>query len=369
MKKLFGIISIVLIVLLSLSACSVSFDKIDKGAVIGVVTPQSEMGSEYAVALKIQEEYGADQVLIETYDADYNKSADTIAVAAMNLAKNPDVKAIVFTRGSTGVSAAMTLVKKERSDIECICVNYLETEAQISATADLGLTVDNHEVYHEMVKAAKKAKLETVAFLIPQKYKNNTNIVDAKEMLQHVCEDEGLGFETYEITYTSIAPNNLKSAADKVVKEAVIKHSNNVAFFTPSCIVKDAVINAAAENDAGYIYTTCNCPRNHYLSALAISGGETYAETIEAIKSYASEFITGKFAVLDIDPVETLTKIAVNYAIAIANGDVDADEINMKVLESAGKSAVKDTDADKPTFATSEKSNNIVKVGFSASSF
>lgn len=369
MKKILSIFSVVLVLVLCFSACSVNFKEIKSGSIIGIVTPKSEMGDEYNEALRIQEEYGAEQVLIETYDADYAKSASAIAEAAKKLSDNPAVKAIVFARGSTGVSQAMNAVKNARPDIKCICVNFLESEYQISNSADIGIAIDDHAVYHNMVNQAKNSGLKTVVFFVPTHYKNNKSVTESADTLQHVCEETGMGFAYVEIASESTNIEAVKAATKNAVAKYVSANSNEVAFFTTSCIAKDALITSAVEKDAGYIYSYCNCPRNHYQSSFAVADGETYIESIENIKTAAANLLTKKFAYLDVEPAETLTRIAVNYAIAYANGDVDAEGIDSNAIKSACKASVKNTEADDPSFVISEQFNNIVKVGVSVSSF
>lgn len=90
----------------------------------------------YRVASAIQEKYGKDRIIIQTYP-DAIAEVETTINNAMMLAADPDCKAILFCQAMTGTIAAIERIRAERPDILLIAAGPQEEVAAAGQAADV----------------------------------------------------------------------------------------------------------------------------------------------------------------------------------------------------------------------------------------
>ncbi|MBQ8763879.1 MAG: DUF3798 domain-containing protein [Clostridia bacterium] len=366
MKKIISVIISVLILLTCFASCSVNTKKIKSGdAVIGILTPAAAAGDEYAEAMKMQETYGADKVVVETFDVGYGSSTASIYEAAERLLENHNVKAIIVARGVEGTADAIKAVKSARPDIECIDVNPSEIDYYVTNTADLAVSMGSKETCAAMVERAKKQGIKTVVYLVPSQYSKNISIQKTGDALKTACDDRGVDYVQHDYQCNINPIDQIKLSAKAAVKSCIEKYGKDTAFYSASCVATDTVINAAAENEAGFIYGLCSCPENHYKTAFGAEKGESYEQLLENLREAVDGNARKKLCVIESSPVSIMIKIAMGYAIAYCNGSIDAEAaFDEKVFKSAIQSALNGESVDDIEFAVSEKYGNMVNVGF-----
>lgn len=366
MKKIIAVILAAITMLLCFTSCGkVNTQKIkDKEAVIGILTPGSSDGDEYAEVMKIQEKYGAEKIAVETFDVSLGSSVSSIYEAAQRLLENHNIKAIVFARGVEGTVDAIKNIKAAKPDIECIDVNPAELDYYVSQTADLSISMSEEETCSSMVAAAKKAGMKTVVYFIPDRFKENNSIKKTGEALKAACEDKKLEYVEYLYGDQVDSLDKVKIIMNTAVKECLEEHGEKTAFYSASCVATDAVIQSAAENGAGFIYGSCNCPKHHYQTAFGVDGGENYSQMLENVRAAVDKEVRKNFCVIESSPSPVMMKIALGYAIAYCNGSIDSDGFNEDAFKSSIKTALKDETVEEIEFSVSEKYENIINVGF-----
>lgn len=368
MKKIIAAVLAAITLLLCFTSCSdkVNTKKLKSGdSVIGILTPGSSDGDEYAEVMKIQETYGADKIAVETYSVGLGSSVSSIYEAAQRLLENQNIKAIIFSRGVEGTADAIKAVKAARPDVECIDVNPSELDYYVSNTADLTISMSDEETCSSMVATAKKSGMKTVVYLIPNRFKENQSIKKTGEALKAACEDKKLEYVEYMYSDQVDSMDKIKLIMDSAVLKCIEEHGKEIAFYSASCLVTDAVIQSAAENGAGYIYGSCNCPKHHYQTAFKVDGGENYSQMLENVRASVNEDVRKNFCVIESSPSPVMLKIALGYAIAFCNGSLNTEEaFDEDAFKSAIKTALKNETVDEIEFSVSEKYGNIVNVGF-----
>lgn len=364
MKKIAAAVLAAIILLLCFTSCSPNTEKIkDSDSVIGIIAPKDS--EEYDEALRIQEKYGAEKVVVETFDSGRTNTTSFIYEAADRILTNPNVKSIIFAKGVEGTVDAVKAIKAAKPYVECIDVNPSEVEYYVSLTADLAVSLGDNETCASMVSQAKKAGMKTVVYLIPDKYVKNKSIMSTGESLKAACDEKKIEYveHIYQTRINTI--EYLQSVAKGAVVSCVEKYGKDTAFYSPSCIISDTVIKTAAENGAGYIYNICNCPEHHYKTAFGVEAGDSYSQMLDNVREAAGKDVCKRLCVMESSPVSVMLKIAMGYAVAYCNGSIDADaSFNEDVFSSAIKTALSGEDVDDIEFSVSEEYANIVNVGF-----
>lgn len=367
MKKIIAVVLAALTLLLCFASCSkVNTQKLKNDeAVIGILTPGSSDGDEYAEVMKIQEKYGAEKIAVETFDVSLGSSVASIYEAAQRLLENHNVKAIVFARGVEGTVDAIKNIKAAKPDVECIDVNPSELEYYVSQTADLAISMGSNETCASMVAAAKKAGMKTVVYFMPDRFKENNSIKKTGEALKAACEDKKLEYVEYPYNDQVDSLDKIKIVMNSAVIKCIEEYGKETAFYSASCVATDAVIQSVSENGAGFIYGSCNCPKHHYQTAFGVDGGESYSQMLENVRAAVDKDVRKNLCVIESSPSPVMMKIALGYAIAYCNGSINSDAaFDEDAFKSAIKTALKDETVDEIEFSVSENSENMVSVGF-----
>ena len=86
----------------------------DSSAKIGIMTTTVTSSEEqFRLATQIQEKYGADKIIVQTYP-DAISEVETTINNAMMLASDPDCKAIIFCQAMTGTIAAIEKIRRKK---------------------------------------------------------------------------------------------------------------------------------------------------------------------------------------------------------------------------------------------------------------
>lgn len=365
MKRIAAAVLAAIMILVCLTSCSVNTKKIKDGdSVIGIITPENST-EEYAETMRIQEKYGADKIAVETFKATGVSATSAIYEAAERLLSTNNIKAIIFAKGVEGTADAIKAIKAAKPDVECIDVNPDELDYFVSATADLTISVGVSESCTSMVAAAKKAGMDTVVYMVPDKYLRNQSIVKQGEELKKACEDKKIDYvEHVYQTYTNEI-DIVRGSAKGAVVSCIEQYGEDTAFYSASCLVTDTIIKTASENGAGYIYGNCNCPNHHYVTAFDVDKGENYSQLIENVRAAVDKDAAKRLCVIESSPESVMLKTALGYAVAYCNGSIDTSaEFDEAAFKSAIKTALKDEAIDDMEFAASEKYGNVINVGF-----
>lgn len=372
MKKIIAVALAAITLLLCFASCSkIETQKIkNEESVIGILTPGSNDGDEYAEVMKVQEKYGAEKIIVETYDVSLGSSVASICEAAQRLIDSHNVKAIIFARGVEGTVDAIKNIKAAKPDVECIDVNPAELDYYVSQTADLAISMSNEETCASMVAAAKKSGMKTVVYFVPERFKNNLSIKKTTDALKAACSDKNLDFVEYPYNDQIYNLNRIENFINTAVLESIEKHGKKTAFYSASCIATDAVIRSAAENGAGFLYGSCNCPKHHYQTAFGVDGGESYSQLLENVRAAVDKEVLKNFCVIESSTSPVMMKIALGYAIAYCNGTINSDaEFDEDVFKSAMETALEDETVEEIEFSVSEQYGNMVNVGFPVTTF
>lgn len=137
MKKL---IALLLVAVLVLSTAAVAFAADYKIGIVTGTVSQSEDDRRGAEAFR--DKYGADMVVLATYPDNFPDEKETVIQTIVNMADDPQMKAVVVNQGVPGTAEAFRQIKERRPDIICISGESQEDLPVIAAAADLVVVND-----------------------------------------------------------------------------------------------------------------------------------------------------------------------------------------------------------------------------------
>ena len=119
MKKLLSVLLAALMVLSMAVVASAETESLDfhVGIVTGTVS-QSEDDRRGAEAF--QAKYGEENVILATYPDNFPDEKETVIQTIVNMADDPDMKAVIVNQGVPGTAEAFRQIKERRPDIICI---------------------------------------------------------------------------------------------------------------------------------------------------------------------------------------------------------------------------------------------------------
>ena len=105
---------------------------------IGIITGTvSQSEDDLRGAEAIQAKYGADKVKLSTYPDNFTEELETTIQTIVNMADDPQMKAIIVNQSVPGTAEAFKQVKELRPDILCIAGEAHEDLPVVGASADL----------------------------------------------------------------------------------------------------------------------------------------------------------------------------------------------------------------------------------------
>ena len=261
MKKLLCMI-MALTMVLGLAACGGSGEPADNGEAvdykIGIITGTTAQGEEeFRAAENLKAKYG-DMVVTATYPDNFASETDVTMQRVLELANDPDVKAIVFVQAVVGAKAAIDKVKETRDDILFVCGVPAENPPDIAASADVILNNDEIGMGDVLIQQAKKMGAKTFVHISFARHMGMENISRRHALLKENAEREGIKFVDVE------APDPTSEAgatgAQKAIRGAfpagVEEYGKDTAFYSTNCGMQEALIATVLETGA---ISPCQC--------------------------------------------------------------------------------------------------------------
>ena len=276
MKKLLCMI-MALTMVLGLAACGGSGEPADNGEAvdykIGIITGTTAQGEEeFRAAENLKKKYG-DMVVTATYPDNFASETDVTMQRVLELAKDPDVKAIVFVQAVVGAKAAIDKVKETRDDILFVCGVPAENPPDIAASADVILNNDEIGMGDVLIQQAKKMGAKTFVHISFPRHMGMENISRRHALLKENAEKEGIKFVDVE------APDPTSEAgatgAQKAIRESIPRwveeYGKDTAFYSTNCGMQEALIATVLETGAISPCQCCPSPLHGYPGALGLA--------------------------------------------------------------------------------------------------
>ncbi len=321
---------------------------------IGIVTGTVSQGEEeYQEAMNQIAKYG-DMIVHATYPDNFSTETETTISQVVQVASDPEVKAIVFIQAVPGAAAAIDKVHETRPDMLFIAGVPAEDPAVISDKADIVMQVDEISMGRTIPEKAHAMGATTFIHYSFPRHLSYATIARRLEIMKETCEE--LGIELVEVNAPDPTGDAGVSGAQQFIIEDVPrqieKYGVNTAFFSTNCSMQEPLIRTIWELGAIYPQQCCPSPYHGYPAGLNIdvSGHEGdvdyMLEQIEAkLKEKGQE---GRMSTWGVPINMLMIDAGVRYAIKFAEGKVtnpgDVEAFKATLNEAAAARGVGDVE-------------------------
>lgn len=351
-KKIISVFMAVILIISVFSGCSANESSESTGFKIGIMTGTVAQGEEeYRAAQMIKEKYG-DMIECVTYPDNFVKEQETTIANMMQLASDPDIKAIIMCIGITGASAAFEKVREERPDILLICGNTVEDPDMLSQIVDILIHPDEVNMGYTIPQQAKDMGAETFVHYSFPRHMSSPLYKERFDIMKEECERLGIKFveETCPDPMGDLGISGAQMFILEDIPKKVEKYGKNTCFFNTNCSMQEPLIKASLDSGAIVAQQCCPSPYHGYPTALGISVDDENAGNtdyiIEAIREKVAEKNgTGRFSTWETPVNMTIIESAVEYAIKYCNcetnGKNDPEALKQAFDTVAGTDKVK----------------------------
>ena len=162
---------------------------------IGIVTGSfSQSEDDRRGAEAFQEKYGADRVTLAIYPDNFTEELETTVQIIVNLADDPDMKAIIVNQAVDGTTEAFRQIKEKRPDILCIAGEAYEDFSEIGEVADLVVNYDFISRGYLMIHTAHELSCDTFVHISFPRHLSYESVSRQIAIMKAACEEFGMRF-------------------------------------------------------------------------------------------------------------------------------------------------------------------------------
>lgn len=286
---------------LSTAACGGGGKEADSkksgGSKIGLlVATVSQNEEEYRKAEEVQQRFGEDRVVIQTYPDNHMKEQETTIANTLALAADPDIKAIVFVQAVNGISAAVDKVREKRDDMLFIAGTPSEDPSMIAAKADFVLQSNEIDMGVGMAEQAKEMGAKTFIHYSFPRHMSMEMLVYRRDVIKKTCEDLGIEFldATAPDPQSDAGISGTQQFMLEDVPRKIEEYGKDTVFYATNCSMQEPLIKSVVDNGGMYVLPCCPSPYHGFPGALGISIPEDKKGDVDYICEEITKVIAEK---------------------------------------------------------------------------
>ncbi len=316
------------------------------GILTGTVSQNEE---EYRAAENVFNRYGAEHVVMKTYPDKFMDEQDTTIANIVELASDPDIKAIIIVQAVPGVSAGIEKAKEIRDDLLFIAGVPGEDPGMIAQAADVVVAMDELSMGTTIPAQAKKMGAKTFVHYSFPRHMSYALLSARRDIFKEQCEE--LGLEFVDATAPDPTSDAGVTGAQQFILEDVPrmieKYGKDTAFFSTNCSMQVPLIQSIADQGGIYPQPCCPSPTHGFPSALALEIPKDKQSDmnyiLEAIDVKLDEKgMDGRMSTWPVPVSMMFVEGGTEYAKAWINGEFTEKVDKEKLVEAFKKYAKKD---------------------------
>lgn len=269
---------------------------------IGIVTgsyAQSEDDRRGAEAF--QEKYGSRNVTLAVYPDNFTEESDTTIQTIVNLADDPDMKAIIVNQAVDGTAEAFRRIREIRPDILCIAGEAYEDFSDISPVSDLVVNCDFVNRGYLIIRTAHELGCDTFVHISFPRHMSYETVSRRVAVMKAACEEFGMKFEMEEAPdpTTEVGVPGAQSFISEHVPEWAEKYGPNTAYFCTNDAHTEPLIRGLLECGGYFIEADLPSPLMGYPGALDLDLSEESGDFTKILKKVEDAIVAkggaGKF--------------------------------------------------------------------------
>ena len=310
-----------------------------------MISPIATREEYYRTAEMLMEQYGADKFIMDVYPEDPQNEQEVTISKALNIAMNPEVKAMIFDSADIGTIAAVNKIKEERPDMKILFGSLNEDVYEMAAVGDLLLTIDPEGYGKSVAQMAVDTGAKHFVFYSFARHMSNSMKVRYLNAMQGVCEANNVAFE--QVTMPDPMGDAGVSGAQQFMLESIPSlmeqyGTKDVAYFATVSTIQEAMLKTIIENGGIYPCHTDPSPFSAFSGALGLEIDDAHKYDAEYVTKLITEKLgesnmNGRVGGWEKSYVRCELETLIQYAIAYSEGktnEVDGlpDEVVMKEI-------------------------------------
>ncbi len=238
---------------------------------IGIVTGSfSQSEDDRRGAEAFQDKYGADKVTLAIYPDNFTEELETTIQIIVDLADDPDMKAIIVNQAVDGTAEAFRRIKEKRPDILCVAGEPYEDFSEIEPVSDLVVCSDFVARGYLMIRSAHELGCDTFVHISFPRHLSYETVSRQVAVMKAACEEFGMKFamETAPDPTTEVGVPGAQSFILEHVPGWVEKYGENSAYFCTNDAHTEPLIKKLLECGGYFIEADLPSPLMGYPGAL-----------------------------------------------------------------------------------------------------
>ena len=240
---------------------------------IGIVTGSvSQSEDDRRGAEAFQEMYGEDRVTLAIYPDNFTEELETTVQTIVNLADDPDMKAIIVNQAIPGTTEAFRQIKEKRPDILCIAGESHEDLPEIGSAADLVSNNDFVARGYLIIRTAHELGCDTFVHISFPRHLSYETMSRRVAIMKAACEEFGMKFvmESAPDATTDVGVPGAQAYILEHVPEWIEKYGTNSAYFCTNDAHTEPLLKQLLEYGGYFIEADLPSPLMGYPGALGL---------------------------------------------------------------------------------------------------
>lgn len=293
-----------------------------------MISPLATREEYYRTAEMLIEEYGADKFVMDVYPENPQNEQEVTISKALNIAMDPDVKAMIFDSADIGTIAAVDKIKEERPELKILFGSLNEDVYEMAEVGDLMLSLDPDLYGQSVAQMAVDAGAEYFIFYSFARHMSNSLKVRHLEAMKSVCEANGVKFE--QVTM----PDPMGDAGVSGAQQFLIENipalmdqygTKNIAYFATVSTIQESMLKTIVENGGIYPCHTDPSPFSAFSGALGLEIDDEHKYDAEYVTNLISEALAkygenGRVGGWEVSMIRCEMEFLFEYAMAYCEG-------------------------------------------------
>jgi hypothetical protein len=317
------VLAVVLIMLFGIGAASANWKV---GILTGTVTQNEE---EYRMAEQLQAEFGPDHIVIATYPDRFMQEQETTISNMLEMASDPDVKAIVMVQAVPGAAAAVDMVRQFRPDMLIVLGAPQEDPNIIATKGDIVLNTDDVGRGAQIAEHAYAMGAEVIVHYSFPRHMSIELLAQRRAEMKARAEELGILFvdEDAPDPTSDAGVTGTQMFISEDVPRKIAQYGPNTAVFGTNCAMMEPLIAQAIEHGGIFPVQCCPSPYHALPSALGIEVPEEHKGDLDWILAAINEKViekgaAGRVATWPVPVNMMFMQAGTYYAIEWINGNI-----------------------------------------------
>jgi len=308
---------------------------------IGIMTGTVTQGEEeFRMGAEMQQRYGADRIIHTTYPDRFMDEQETTITNMLEMASDPDVKAIIMVQAVPGAVAAVDRVREIRPDMLIILGSPQEDPDVIATKGDIVVNTDDLGRGYQIADHAKDMGAEVIIHYSFPRHMSIEMLAERRRMMKERAEEHGILFvdeDAPDPTGDAGVAGSQQFIMEDVPRK-IAQYGPNTAVFATNCAMMEPLIRQSVEYGGIFLVQCCPSPYHAMPAALGIAVPDDKKGNVpwmlEQIAAKCDELgASGRVATWPIPVNMMYIEAGVEYAIEWINGNTNGRLDKAKLVE------------------------------------